>query len=67
MDVRVNMGKDFSRDSVELTGLTDPGSYIAFSGVDYDWYTYGAGVFLTENQVSWGHWETKCNFEKFGI
>ena len=45
------MGKDFSRNSVEITGMTTPGGYIAFSGIDYDLYSRGGSVFLTEEQV----------------
>ena len=52
VEVRVNLGKDFTRDTVELTGLTDPGSYICFSGVDWDLYRYGSNPFLTEEEVS---------------
>ncbi|KAK2182230.1 hypothetical protein NP493_362g02042 [Ridgeia piscesae] len=49
--VRVNRGKDFSFNTVELTGMTDPGAYIAFSGVDYDLYSHGGDIFLTEKDV----------------
>ena len=54
VEVRVNMGKDFSKDTVEVTGLTDPGAYMAFSGIDYDLYAYGGMkyVFVTENDAS---------------
>ena len=47
----MNMGKDFSRDTVEMSGRTDPGAFIAFSGVDYDWYSHGADIFLREKDV----------------
>ena len=50
--MRVNRGKDFSFNTVELTGMTDPGAYIAFSGVDYDLYSHGGDIFLTEKDVS---------------
>lgn len=52
VEVRVNMGKDFSRDRIEVTGTTDRGAYIAFSGIDYDLYSKGGNVFLTEEMVS---------------
>ena len=52
MEVRVNMGKDLSRDTVEVTGITDPGSFISFSGNDYELYSQGGDTFITENQVS---------------
>lgn len=52
MEIKINMGKDFSRNTIEISGRTDPGSFIAFSGVDYDWYAYGGKIFLTENDVS---------------
>ena len=51
VEVRVNMGKDFSRDTIEVTGTTDPGGYIAFSGIDYDLYSRGGNIFLTEEMV----------------
>ncbi len=47
------MGKDFSKDTVELTGLTDPGAYIAFSAMDYQMYANQGydDNFLNENKV----------------
>ena len=52
VNVRINRGKDFSFNTVELTGETQPGAYIAFSGVDYDLYSHGGDIFLTEKDVS---------------
>ena len=49
--VKVNMGKDFRRDTVEITGITDPGSYIAFSGLDYDYIVYDTSTFFDENDI----------------
>ncbi|KAI0217799.1 Alpha-2-macroglobulin-P [Lamellibrachia satsuma] len=51
VNVRINRGKDFSFNTVELTGETQPGAYIAFSGVDYDLYSHGGDIFLTEKDV----------------
>ena len=45
------MGKDFSRNTVEISGRTDPGSYIAFSGMDYEMYARGTNTFITEEDV----------------
>ena len=45
------MGKDFRRDTVEITGITDPGSYIAFSGLDYDYIVYDTSTFFDENDI----------------
>ena len=55
--VRINRGKDFSFNTVELTGETQPGAYIAFSGVDYDLYSHGGDIFLTEKDVSVAFYE----------
>ena len=49
--VELNKGKDFSGNTIELIGDTDPGSYIVFSGVDYSMYARGASTFFTEYQV----------------
>ena len=46
------MGKDFSKDTVEISGFTDPGSFIAFSGNDFELYANGGNSFITENEVS---------------
>ncbi len=45
------MGKDFRRDTVEISGRTDPGSYIAFSGLDYDYVVYDTSTFFDENDI----------------
>ena len=52
VDVRVNLGKDFSRDTIEISGRTEPSSYIAFSGLDYDFWVYDTTTFFTEYDVS---------------
>ncbi|ELT87097.1 hypothetical protein CAPTEDRAFT_227765 [Capitella teleta] len=52
VETSTNLGKDFSRDSIEVSGMTEPGSYIAFQVIDQDLFNYyGEDVFLTENQV----------------
>ncbi|CAD5111927.1 DgyrCDS1188 [Dimorphilus gyrociliatus] len=51
VEVRINQGKDFSRDTIEVTGITDPGSFIAFSGIDYDMWSKGGNIFLTESEI----------------
>lgn len=51
VSVRLNQGKDFSRDTVEVTGITDPGSFIAFSGIDYDMWSRGGNIYLTEAEI----------------
>ncbi len=48
----VNLGKDFSQDTIELIGFGEPGGYIVFSGVDYLWYRRGLNTLLTEDDVS---------------
>lgn len=58
VDVILNKGKDFSFETVEMTGTTDPGCFIAFSAMDYDFYKRGgnrerdANVFFTTYAVS---------------
>ncbi|CAH1779511.1 unnamed protein product [Owenia fusiformis] len=49
--VTFNKGKDFTYDTIEIIGKTDPGSYIGFSGLDYDLYKRGARTFITENDI----------------
>lgn len=49
---RVNLGKDFTRDTIEITAFADPGSYLAFSAMPYDLYSRGLNDGLTENNVA---------------
>lgn len=51
VEVHVNMGKDFVRDTIEISGRTDPGSYIAFSGMDYDYIVYDTSTFFDEFDI----------------
>ena len=48
----VNLGKDFTRDSVEIRGECDPGSYMAFAAMPLDIYARGLNDGLTEYRVS---------------
>lgn len=50
--VEVNLGKDFTRDSVEIRGECDPGSYMAFAAMPLDIYARGLNDGLTEYRVS---------------
>ncbi len=50
--MEVNVGKDFSQDTIELIGFGDPGGYIMFAGVDYMWYRRGLNTLLAEDDVS---------------
>lgn len=58
VNVKVNKGKDFNMNKVEINTLADPGTYIAFSAMDYDLYRRcGDGdpninVFFTQYAVS---------------
>ncbi|XP_052062550.1 CD109 antigen-like [Mytilus californianus] len=47
----VNLGKDFTRDSVEIRGESDPGSYMAFSAMPLDIYSRGINDGLTEYRL----------------
>ncbi|RUS75425.1 hypothetical protein EGW08_016804 [Elysia chlorotica] len=47
----INLGKDFSRDTVEFNAYADPGSYAAFSGVLLDLYSRGLSDGITENRL----------------
>ena len=47
----VNLGKDFSRDTIEINAYADPGSYAAFSAILLDLYSRGLSDGITENKV----------------
>lgn len=47
----VNLGKDFTRDSVEIRGECDPGSYMAFAAMPLDIYARGLNDGLTEYRL----------------
>lgn len=64
----VNLGKDFTRDSVEIRGESDPGSYMAFAAIPLDIYARGLNDGLTEYRVSL--WENSLDWlilEKLGM
>ncbi|XP_074646935.1 CD109 antigen-like [Tubulanus polymorphus] len=48
VDLKINKGKDFSGHTVEIIGMTDPGVFISFSGIDRDQYIHGGNPFLTQ-------------------
>lgn len=50
--MEVNTGKDFSGDTVELIGRGPPGSYMAFSSVDYSLFQRGFHQFIDAEKVS---------------
>ncbi|XP_064641488.1 CD109 antigen-like isoform X2 [Lineus longissimus] len=52
-DVKVefNKGKDFSGATAQMSGLTLPGVYISFAGIDRDQWVAGASPFLSEEEV----------------
>lgn len=45
---KVNLGKDFTRDTVEIITTADPGSYMAFAAMPDDLYRRGINDGLTE-------------------
>nr|UCK81479.1 macroglobulin-complement related protein-like 1 [Arenicola marina] len=51
IELRFNRGKDFTRDEVEINSWTDPSSYIGYSVCDYELWSYGYNIFLTETDV----------------
>ena len=52
MQLRFNRGKDFTYQSIELTAIADPLSYVAFSAIEYQLYELGARNGLTWEEVS---------------
>ncbi len=55
--IRVNYGKDFTLDTMEINAWSDPSTYMAFSTFQYDQYRFGANrardanIFFTEYAV----------------
>lgn len=54
MEFFVNAGKDFTKDTMELTAITDPSTYVAFSTQDYEFVQRGVNDFLSTHWVSVG-------------
>ena len=52
-DLTFNRGKDFTGDTVEVTGRTDPSSFISASVLDTELWSYGWNTFITEEDVSY--------------
>ena len=56
--IRINHGKDFTKDTVEINAFSDPGTYIGFSALQYDQFKFGANrakeanIFFTKYAVS---------------
>ena len=61
VSINVNMGKDFSRNTVEISAVTDPGTLVAFAGAQHELYARGANTFLTEYDVSECDETVNCN------
>ena len=59
--IRINHGKDFTKDTVEINAFSDPGTYIGFSALQYDQFKFGANrakeanIFFTKYAVSLGN------------
>ena len=52
MHIDVNWGKDFGRDTVEISAFTDAGAFSAFSAEQEDLLEMGARPFFTLYDVS---------------
>ena len=56
--IRINHGKDFTKDTVEINAFSDPGTYIGFCALQYDQFKFGANrakeanIFFTKYAVS---------------
>lgn len=52
VDLRVNRGKDFTGDIVELTGMSDRSAYIGFSALCHELFLYSGGSnFVQETDI----------------
>ena len=49
---KINYGKDFTHDVVEVVANGPPGSTVYISAVDYEFLMRGALPFITEQKVS---------------
>lgn len=49
--LEINQGKDFSRDTVEFNAYSEPGSYVAFSGMLASLNNRGLNDGITENKL----------------
>lgn len=47
----INCGKDFSRDTIELNCEADPSSYVGYSAIEHELWTYGWHSFITEPDI----------------
>lgn len=56
--LKINKGKDFSGDTVELNAVTDPGTFVSFTAAKYGLYRIDGHSFITENQVRRTHRES---------
>ena len=50
--MELNLGKDFTRDTIELIVRGSAGGFVGINGNDYEWYRRGAATFLREEDVS---------------
>jgi len=61
-EMSFNRGKDFTGDTVEVTGRTDPSSYLGSSVLDFELWSYGWNSFITEVDIIRELW----TFDKYG-
>ena len=52
--LKLNKGKDFVGDRVELVGGGTPGAFLSTSGLNYEFYRRGVATFFNREQVRWG-------------
>jgi hypothetical protein len=47
----VNLGKDFTQDTIELIVRGSAGGFVGVAGNDFEWYRRGASTFLRKEDV----------------
>ncbi|KAL3859107.1 hypothetical protein ACJMK2_009340 [Sinanodonta woodiana] len=51
VNIVINRGQDFTRDTIQINALADPGSYVAISAMPNELYIRGLNDGLTENNL----------------
>lgn len=49
--MQINLGKDFTQDTIELIVRGTAGGFVGVTGNDYEWYRRGASTFLRKEDV----------------
>ena len=53
--LKVNTGKDFTRDNIEIIITGPPGGFALVEGAELTLWKHGAKTFLTQEMVYWKH------------